>query len=306
MYGEFDPNTREWQDGIMSTMYRHAAASTTSDRKWVMFDGPVDAIWIENMNTVLDDNKKLCLVSGESIKMSNEMTMMFEVEDLLVASPATVSRVGIIYMEPKALGLDVLRESWVTRTLAKCPCFVDTQFVAIMALCFDRYLFTAIGFMRAQMSELLPTQDNNLCESLTRLLDCFLEPFCEKEGRDAPKKEVVARAVQQLEARFIFSLVWSVGCTGPNESRARFDLWLRLQLAQFGMKDAFPAEGLVYDYARARRPASVVSVSSLGPFGPRSTGDAPRRSMTERSPSGSAGWPPSTNIKSTPNLALRS
>ena len=156
-------------------------------------------------------------------------------------------------MEPKALGLDVLRESWVTRTLAKCPCFRETQFINIMALCFDRYLFTAIGFMRAQMSELLPTQDNNLCESLTRLLDCFLEPYCEKEGRDAPKKEVVARAVQQLEARFIFSLVWSVGCTGPNESRARFDLWLRLQLAQFGMKDAFPAEGLVYDYARSPR-----------------------------------------------------
>ena len=98
-----------------------------------------------------------------------------------------------------------------------------------------------------------PTQDNNLCESLTRLLDCFLEPYCEKEGRDAPKKEVVSKAVAQLEARFIFSLVWSVGCTGPNESRARFDLWLRLQLAQFGMKDEFPDEGLVYDYVRSRR-----------------------------------------------------
>ena len=153
MYGQFDENTREWQDGIMSTMYRRAASSTTSDRKWVMFDGPVDAIWIENMNTVLDDNKKLCLVSGESIKMSNEMTMMFEVEDLLVASPATVSRVGIIYMEPKALGLDVLVQSWMTRTLRKCPCFVDTAFKKTMSLAFDAYLYPGINFMRLHMKE---------------------------------------------------------------------------------------------------------------------------------------------------------
>ena len=76
----------------------------------MILDGPVDTLWIESMNTVLDDNKVLTLLNGDRISMPPNMGLVFEVEDLSVASPATVSR---FYVDINELGWEPYAESWI-------------------------------------------------------------------------------------------------------------------------------------------------------------------------------------------------
>jgi dynein heavy chain len=92
---------------------RKAAQEVGEERTWIVFDGPVDALWIENMNTVLDDNMTLCLANGQRIKLRSQMRMLFEVQDLSVASPATVSRCGMVYLTPEELGWRPYVKTWV-------------------------------------------------------------------------------------------------------------------------------------------------------------------------------------------------
>jgi dynein heavy chain, axonemal len=73
-------------------------------RQWVLIDGPIDAHWVENMNTVLDENRKLCLLNGETILIKEKMNIIFEVDTLAKASPATVSRLGIICTSSSTVG----------------------------------------------------------------------------------------------------------------------------------------------------------------------------------------------------------
>jgi len=112
MYGVMNTITGEWLPGVFSQIWKKCNDKKNKHVSWIVCDGPVDAIWIENLNTVLDDNKILTLANAERIPMTDNTKMVFEVENLNNASPATVSRCGIIYVSASDLFWRPLIDTW--------------------------------------------------------------------------------------------------------------------------------------------------------------------------------------------------
>lgn len=118
LYGTMDMQTREWKDGLLSKVFRIANEKPTGGReemRWILFDGDVDAVWVENMNSVMDDNRLLTLINGDRIRLERYCKLLFEVYDLQYASPATISRCGMVYVDPKDLGYSPYYDKWLTK-----------------------------------------------------------------------------------------------------------------------------------------------------------------------------------------------
>ncbi|XP_031787006.1 dynein heavy chain 1, axonemal isoform X2 [Nasonia vitripennis] len=235
LYGEFDPNTHEWTDGILPMLIRAGTAATDDDKRWYVFDGPVDAVWIENMNTVLDDNKKLCLSSGEIMRLSPTQTMIFEVADLKVASPATVSRCGMVYLEPEGLGIKPLIDCWVQ----KLPERMTDSAADISRLAY-LLLPSSLQYLRSDLREIVTSVDSGLIRSYFNLMDSQIA-----SSKSSDDKSLVAHLIEPWSA---FALVWSIGATCDYDGRYLFSDWLRRLQRNAGCRLIFPEDGLVYDY----------------------------------------------------------
>ncbi|CAD5207663.1 unnamed protein product [Bursaphelenchus okinawaensis] len=100
--GEMNLDTREWTDGVLTTVAREVVKDVQK-RCWIVCDGDVDPDWIEALNSVLDDNKLLTMPTGERIQFSDNVNFIFETDDLRHASPATISRMGMIYISDELI-----------------------------------------------------------------------------------------------------------------------------------------------------------------------------------------------------------
>uniref|UniRef100_A0A8C0I316 Dynein axonemal heavy chain 2 n=1 Tax=Balaenoptera musculus TaxID=9771 RepID=A0A8C0I316_BALMU len=228
LYGEYDLNTNEWTDGVLSSVMRTACADEKPDEKWILFDGPVDTLWIESMNSVMDDNKVLTLINGERIAMPEQVSLLFEVENLAVASPATVSRCGMVYTDYADLGWKPYVQSW----LEKRP-KVEAEPLQRM---FEKFINKMLTFKKNNCNELVPLPEYSGIISLCKLYSALATP---ENGVNPADGE---NFVSMVELTFVFSMIWSVCASVDEEGRKKIDSYLR------EIEGTFPNKDTVYEY----------------------------------------------------------
>jgi dynein heavy chain len=248
LYGEVNELTQVWSDGLASSILRNAMLDKSNDRHWVVFDGPIDAMWIENMNSVLDDNMTLCLVNGERIKLKRELRMVFEVQDLAAASPATVSRCGMVYMSPTDLGWMPYVQSWIPRFCKK----LDVKLQQYLLELFKVKVTAGLQFIREQIKGKEPIPSTHCAPSSSLYfiildhcshhlhLSCvcaavdislvmglcalFSSLFTEANGVNFDDTFEVQK--QTLETVFAFAFAWGLGGALDGPSQAQFAKYL--------------------------------------------------------------------------------
>lgn len=113
LLGHLDINTRQWFDGVLTQTAIAVNSEPPEVTSWIICDGDVDPEWIEALNSVLDDNKLLTLPSGWRIQFGSNVNFIFETHDLINASPATISRMGIVKFNAEDLNPSALLEPWL-------------------------------------------------------------------------------------------------------------------------------------------------------------------------------------------------
>jgi dynein heavy chain, axonemal len=237
LYGEENADTQEWTDGLASKILRKFAQAQGSQRKsWCVFDGPVDALWIENMNTVLDDNMTLCLVNGERIKLNHDIRILFEVQDLAQASPATVSRCGMVYITPSDLGWRPYFDSWVQNYMSR---FLRTDQLEFLTGLFE--MFVDLGFeklLRLRDQEVMPTYASQNVQCLCNFMEHFI-----KDAR-LQQEDKTLQWQKQINSAFAFAMIWGFGSAFESSAHRHLDSVFR----DFFGKLHIPPKETVFQY----------------------------------------------------------
>uniref|UniRef100_A0A8B9NIU4 Dynein axonemal heavy chain 17 n=1 Tax=Accipiter nisus TaxID=211598 RepID=A0A8B9NIU4_9AVES len=231
LFGVIHPSTREWKDGLFSSTMRDLANITHKGPKWIILDGDIDPMWIESLNTVMDDNKVLTLASNERIPLNPTMRLLFEISHLRTATPATVSRAGILYINPADLGWNPIVTSWIEMRT------VQSEKANLMIL-FDKYLPVCLEKLKSGFKKITPVPEVTVIQTVLYLLDCLLTP--QTTPPDSPR--------ELYELYFVFACIWAFGGAMFQDQLVDY----RLEFSKWWVNEfktiKFPSQGTIFDY----------------------------------------------------------
>ncbi|VVC32244.1 Hypothetical protein CINCED_3A002285 [Cinara cedri] len=231
LFGVISPATREWVDGLFSCLIRDQAQMPGDGSKWMVMDGDIDPMWIESLNTVMDDNKVLTLASNERIALTPTMRLLFEVSNLRSATPATVSRAGILYINPTDLGWNPYVASWIDSR-------VNVTEKAALVVLFEKYVPNCMEALKTKFKIITPIPEITHIHMLCTLLECLLVPTnCPLDTtRDV------------YETYFVFACIWAFGSATFQDQvidwRIEFSKWW---LSEF-RTIKIPSSEIVFNY----------------------------------------------------------
>lgn len=184
------------------------------------------------MNSVLDDSKLLTLTNGDRVALTTTVRLLFEVQDLAVASPATVSRAGMIYMDIEELGWKPFFEQWiVSKKETHGQDFADK-----LTELTGKWLIKVLNIKKTMCRELVATSENACTRSLSQLFDACTKSL--EKGEEESREDFL----NYIEKWFVFAMIWSVGATVDETSRKDIDNVMR------DIEAMFPHTNTVFEY----------------------------------------------------------
>lgn len=115
LLGLMNNDTREFQDGVLTASARLVVKEPLETNCWIVNDGDIDPEWVESLNSVLDDNHLLTLPNGERINFGDNVNFIFETHEMKYASPATVSRLGMIFLSEEDVDIGRITATWLQK-----------------------------------------------------------------------------------------------------------------------------------------------------------------------------------------------
>ncbi|KAJ3351758.1 hypothetical protein GGF32_004086 [Allomyces javanicus] len=246
LYGTLDSTTREWTDGLFTSILRKIIDNVRGEsnkRHWIIFDGDVDPEWVENLNSVLDDNKLLTLPNGERLSLPSNVRILFEVDTLKYATLATVSRCGMVWYSEEVVTPEMMCHHYLN-TLSAVALEVGEEALSLPQeeilnlqrsvvsvlqpfLDHDGFVLKALKWAETEIEHIMDFTPIRAINTLVSLLNKAIRNVIEYDAQHPDFPLSVTAIEAYMTKKLLTSVVWSFSGDAKLEARQLLSDYVR-------------------------------------------------------------------------------